>query len=639
MPPVGAAVVAAATYLGATAATATLLGAIAQVGVVAAGLAFAMKGKQPGGVRNEGEQRTMLRQSTATRTRVYGRARVSGPLAYLQHTHNHKVVHGIVMLAGHRVSAIREIWFGDHLAWSSVDGYQEVPYSNHSPKRRYNHRNDDGDEFSQVASLSVRLGIPGQAHYDSLERALILHELNGGLAVGPFSYNAATGDFEESTVQYYKELDSGGDRLVRKQRTVTRQLDPSELPAVEWTSDHRLEGIASIYWRLRWAPWAYPNGVPNVSALVDGVAVWDPRAESDPSVKTYTNNAALCLLDYLMSEDGLRCGIDEIDVDSFIAAANVSDEAVPLAAGGTEARYTIDGVIHLDRKRGDIIQEMLGAMSGALTNVGGRWHLNAGTYTAPTITLTSADFVGDVQISTAISRASKFNALTGTFIDPELDYVEDQYPEVASPVFAAEDGEEIVEGFDLLLSGSSARCQRLARVALNKSRRETVVSGMVGGVGLQLAAGQTVAIDFPEIGLNGKVFEIDDWKPELSSAGLGVRLVLIETAPEVYSWTAADEVIRDAISAGGTPEIGLEAPAFLGYDAISEPMADGSYTSRVELYCNRSETDEDVSYEFQIRPVGGAWVGISSTEPSVTFSDLAFGRRIRRASAILTRAA
>ncbi len=101
----------------------------------------------------------------------------------------------------------------------------------------------------------------------------------------------------------------------------------------EWTTDHRLRGVAYIYVRLRFdfptnaATNKFPRGIPNVSVTLRGKKVYDPRTAQT----IYSDNPALCLYDYLttLEEDG-GCGFDssEINEDFLIAAANICDQYV-----------------------------------------------------------------------------------------------------------------------------------------------------------------------------------------------------------------------------------------------------------------------------------------------------------------------
>jgi hypothetical protein len=93
---------------------------------------------------------------------------------------------------------------------------------------------------------------------------------------------------------------------------------------VGWTADHRLRGRAYIYTKLGYYPDRWPTGIPNLKAEVRGRKVYDPRS----TLTAWSDNAALCIRDYLTSSYGLSCSNAEIDDIAFIAAANTSDEYV-----------------------------------------------------------------------------------------------------------------------------------------------------------------------------------------------------------------------------------------------------------------------------------------------------------------------
>ena len=155
----------------------------------------------------------------------------------------------------------------------------------------------------------------------------------------------------------------------------------------DWSSAHRLRGIGYSVLELTWDAAAYPYGIPNPSWVVRGRKVHDPRDGST----TWSDNAALCVLDYLIGTTptaagtrpvGIGASLDEIDLDSFIAAANLCDEPVDLAAGGTQARYTCDGVVGLDASPTATMERLLTACAGTLVYSGGTYRLFAGGATA-----------------------------------------------------------------------------------------------------------------------------------------------------------------------------------------------------------------------------------------------------------------
>lgn len=107
-----------------------------------------------------------------------------------------------------------------------------------------------------------------------------------------------------------------------------------------WTDNHRLRGIAYVYVRLYWPEndgyEIWPNGIPNIKAVVKGAKYLDPRDDST----TYTNNAALAIRGYLVADYGMACSLDEIDDILMVVGANVCDEIVdpgPLADLGSIA--------------------------------------------------------------------------------------------------------------------------------------------------------------------------------------------------------------------------------------------------------------------------------------------------------------
>ena len=115
---------------------------------------------------------------------------------------------------------------------------------------------------------------------------------------------------------------------VKKHLGSNSQVADADLVAesAEWTTDHRLQGIAYIYVRLRGNQTLFPNGIPNIRVLVKGKKVFDPR----DSVTRYSSNPVLCIRDALLNELGLGLGLSEINDTVTIAQANVCDERVLL---------------------------------------------------------------------------------------------------------------------------------------------------------------------------------------------------------------------------------------------------------------------------------------------------------------------
>ena len=97
-----------------------------------------------------------------------------------------------------------------------------------------------------------------------------------------------------------------------------------------WTSDHKQMGRAKLYIRLKSDPDTFPGGVPNITVVMKGCKVTDVR---DDTVK-WSPNPALCVRQLVRGNPTFQAGLgaldDEIDDDSFVAAANVCEERVEI---------------------------------------------------------------------------------------------------------------------------------------------------------------------------------------------------------------------------------------------------------------------------------------------------------------------
>lgn len=102
----------------------------------------------------------------------------------------------------------------------------------------------------------------------------------------------------------------------------------------EWTTNHRLRGIAYISLRLTFSTKVFPNGLPNISAEIYGSNdIFDGRDDSSK----YTTNPSLCLVHYL-AQPKLGPGVEistEVNQSAWDAAANACEETVELDAGGS----------------------------------------------------------------------------------------------------------------------------------------------------------------------------------------------------------------------------------------------------------------------------------------------------------------
>jgi hypothetical protein len=301
----------------------------------------------------------------------------------------------------------------------------------------------------------------------------------------------------------------------------------------KWTSAHRLRGLAYIHAQLRFDEKAYVSGLPNISAIVKGRKVYDPRT----SQTVWSDNAALCILDYLMAGFGLGAASDEIDEDSFIAAANICDETVSTISG-TEKRYTCSGVVDLGSKPRDVLEDMLTACAGFLTYTGGKWRLKVGAFEAPVMTLETKHAREPLLLTPHRSRRKLVNTIRGAFISPAHQWQPTDYPSVTRTAYVAQDGDEEASAtLDLPYTQSHTMAQRIAFIALEKNRRQKQILFPANMVGFQVSAGSTIAVNWPRMGLAGLPCQVTTW---LMTEDMGVDLTLDEDGADIYGFSVSD---------------------------------------------------------------------------------------------------
>ncbi|MFD2101870.1 phage tail protein [Tabrizicola soli] len=278
----------------------------------------------------------------------------------------------------------------------------------------------------------------------------------------------------------------------------------------KWTAAHRLAG-AALYLRLTYDPDAFPGGIPNITVDIEGKDdVLDPRS----GTRGYSENPALCLADYLAHPAyGLGAGIgaaDGVERASLIEAANICDEIVHLASGGVERRYSCNGVVSLAETPKTIIEGLLSAMAGRVAVQGGSWRIHAGAYRLPEVTLGADDVrAGGLVLATRVSQSENFNAVRGQFVSPENDWQPDDFPAYASEAYLAEDGgERKWRDISLPFTISAATAQRLAKIELERARRQMTVKLAGKLAAWRAGVGETVMLSYARWGFAAKPFEV-----------------------------------------------------------------------------------------------------------------------------------
>jgi len=308
----------------------------------------------------------------------------------------------------------------------------------------------------------------------------------------------------------------------------------------KWTDQHRLRGIAYIYARLEFDRDAFPRGIPNISARVQGKKVFDPRT----STTAFSRNPALCIRDYLTdTRYGFGASSTEINDTTFISSANTCDETVTKENGNTTDRYQVNGTFETKGAPKQILSNLLTSCGGLVTFSNGKFRMKVAEYQTPTVTLTEGDFVSGITIQTKRSKRDNYNAVKGIFAPATNNFIATDYPAFTSSTFEAEDGgQRQFLDLDLPFTIESNTAQRLAKIALFRNRQQVTISSTVSFKGFQLDVGDTVNVTLDRYGFSNKVFEVAEWSmaiiEENGSPAFGINLALRETNSAVYDFNA-----------------------------------------------------------------------------------------------------
>ncbi|HJV73178.1 MAG TPA: hypothetical protein VJ654_03065 [Noviherbaspirillum sp.] len=585
-----------------------------------------------GGYSSAMQDRThVVRSSIQPRNIIYGEVVTSGPLVFAastdKGTDKNKYLHLVIALAGHEVNAITDIWLNDDKLTLDADGSptEGKYFKDGKPVRTENFTVAAGattitlsDIPTKVISVTTSVVDPSQDYFAHIDQAVDYTQSGIVLTIAAptvstvYTVNYETSD-SNALVRVKKHLGGPG-------QTVDTYLQAA-VGTDTWDDNHILAGCAYLYVRLEYDQTVFVTGIPNIKARVQGKKVLDPRT----STTAYSNNYALCVYDYMLSPDGLGCTTDDIDTASVIASANTSDELVTIT-GGTQKRYAVNGVVLLDHTPEENLRQLSTAGGGpAPVLAGGTFYVHVGAYDTPAITLTESDLRGPIKVRPRQQRRNLFNAVKGTYVDDDNGTFQPiDFPMVRNALYKTQDGAvEIVRDMQLPFTTNGVMAQRLAKIALERSRQGITVEFPCKVSGFSLQAWDTVQLTLTKFGWTNKVFRVMSWSFNTDS---GIDLELQEEASGVYAWNMGEETTIDLAPDTNLPDPSIVAPvtaltADSGSSALAR-LADGTIISRVHLSWTLSP--QNIAYsggkiEVQYQTAGSsAWLEAAPLSGSAT---------------------
>jgi hypothetical protein len=420
----------------------------------------------------------------------------------------------------------------------------------------------------------------------------------------------------------------------------------------QWTASHRGRGVAYIALTYEFNEDVYRQGKPEVTCLVQGKKVYDPRLDgtraggsgshrvNDATTWAYSTNPALCLADYLLDA---RLGLGEdaarIDYDLVADAADICDEFVTVP-GGSQRRYTCNVVLNATDRFEDNIEVLAQAMAGVCYYSGGKWRMFPGAWQTPSFSLGVDSLVeGGIRLVTALPYERRHNSVRGTFIDPTKNWQKVEFRAIVNSTYVANDGEQTWLDADFAATTDEYEAQRHAILLNRRSRLRQSATLRCNMSAYGIRPFETGTVTIPELGWSGKTVRCEGWNFDPSGF---VEIVIREEAstdwndPLTTDYLAPGSIttptptnyvpppptslslvgMTSAIYFSWTPPADL--PADAGYE-LFEHTASTPFSSATLIWSGNStaafivKTDTTVRY-YWVRtkmPAGG----VSTTEP------------------------
>jgi len=561
---------------------------------------------------NTRDRQVLLSSATVNQRYVMGRSVVSGVLAFRNSKNG--LFYLVVVLAGHEVAKIGDIWFGDELL-GALDASGTVTtgrFANLARIRKY------VGTATQSADPDLIAAFP--TLWTSAHRLLGLAYIVVTLTRNDDVYASGVPtpraevfgvlaeDLRDGVIRY---TDNAALLLHWYLRTI-RGVPAGEIAADSWTA------AANI-------------GDEWVALGLGPLSVASVSAANNTLTLAVASNAI---------EDGTRCQVTasgfpgglvavtnyyliQVDKTTVMLAASLQDALlhvpIDLSTSGSgvaivnldQRRYTANGVYDTAQHARDIVTRLGGAMGNAQGCIPsqGVYKCYPGAFVASSRTLTISDLRAAVVVNPRVPSKDAYNSVKGTFIDPLADWQMRDYPAVKNAQYVIDDYNEASSAdADFPFCLSEIRAQRLAKIELERHRQAITVQWPGKITCFAIAPGDRVTVVVDQLGWTAalaKTFRVEKW--ELSE-DFGVNLTLAEDAAAIYAWNSGEATLTDPAPDTLLPKPWeVLAPTTLSLESGTDNLllsSDGTVLSRIRVRWAYTLTHNAVGFEVSWRRVG-----------------------------------
>jgi len=393
-------------------------------------------------------------------------------------------------------------------------------------------------------------------------------------------------------------------------------------PPGRWTADHRGAGVCYLSVTQVYDEELSLTGIPQVLIETEGLVLYDPRKDdtnggsgahrwgqvdtyepsANPAVQEYNyRRGILCNGQRLL---GMNISPVNLLLQMYFAAANVNDEPIPLAGGGTEPRYRCSIEVNDARSNADVLGAIRGATAGWSLERGGQFGPIPGVPQIPVASLAFTDddlIVGERATFTKYrSRTEIVTAAHGSFADPAQFWASAAFPARIDPTSDAYIGERIARDFDLTQVYSSSQAQRIAESERRRTLQEGQGTVTLPAKWIGVQPGDWLSYNSQRHG-NMTIFVT---AAQLDTVRHLVTLTYERTSNSVYSWTTAGELFPPDVGTGGFPGFITMVASGMVATGINIPGDGGLITPGIAFAWTPIMDPSVDQIDFEIRKVG-----------------------------------
>ncbi len=422
---------------------------------------------------------TNISSATAPRDLVLGRVRKAGTVFYKASTGSYqKDMYLAIALAGHEIDAVEQIYINDVVV--TLDGSGNVTTAPYLVSSKASDVLNSGAGFTVTLNSAF---IPS-----SIVATITTVNGRGNELVQPVTPISQVGNvltFSQTnvSVSYQYSANTSNIQITPHLGAAGQTADASLRAAFpsDWSANNVVQGIAYLVVRLTYSESSFPSGAPNITALVRGANVYDPRT----TLTAWSENPALLMRHVYQHAKFGKAIVTATEDARFIAAANACDTATIYTVGGvaqaSRALFTAGTVAPFGTAAKSLFDDLAQAMGGSWAFYQGELYVKPGVYSASVLSLGDADLAtvtrdgssetqNPIKISTHRERAKKFNTVNVTIWDSSQGYKQAVLTPLQPSAYLARDGAELVQNDTFSAISYAPQALHVAGIMLRDAR-------------------------------------------------------------------------------------------------------------------------------------------------------------------------